>query len=335
MTWRLETEKGKAVKEVVTRLRVRSTEGGFVARFALPALLLILPVSSAAGLEWTNRYPKIANVAHHVYLEGFNLPTLAHGPTDPAPSPDGRTVAIAARGWLWLIDVQTREARRLTRGGGVDSRPAWSPDGRQIAFVRDSGRDTSILIVDVASRKERTLVDTPAMDLDPSFSSNGRFVFYSSAEAGDLDLWRIELSSSRKTRLTTARGLELQPQQLGTTDELVFVWKASSSSDNVAVLNLRDGKQRVLREEGVASQMRASASPSGGAIAVTVPLQDRLQLLLLDAKGGPPIRLAHVAHYPQTPSWSRDGAYIYYVQPDGEERFRLYRIAATGGNMEE
>jgi TolB protein len=303
------------------------------ARFALPALLIALPAGSTA--EWTNRYPKVANVSHHVYLEGFNLPTLAHGPTDPAPSPDGRSVAIAAGGWLWVMDIQTREARRLTRGGGVDSRPAWSPDGRQIAFVRDSGRDTSIVLVDLASRRERMLVDTPAMDLDPSFSSDGRAIFYSSAEAGDLDLWRIELESRRKTRLTTARGLELQPQQLGGTDELAFVWKASSASDNVAILNLSNGQQRLLREEGIASQMRVGASPSGEAVAVTVPLQDRLQLLLLDAKGGPPVRLAHAARYPQTPSWSRDGAYIYYVQPDGEERFRLHRVAAGGGEVEE
>jgi TolB protein len=287
------------------------------------------------GVEWTNRYPKVANVAHHVYLEGFNLPTLAHGPTDPAPSPDGKTLAIAARGWLWLMDVETRAARRLTRGGDVDSRPAWSPDGRQIAFVRDTSSDTSIVLIDVASRSERVLVDSPAMDLDPSFSSDGRSIFYSSAEAGDLDLWRIELASGRKTQLTTARGLELQPQQLGATDELVFIWKATSSSDNVAVLNLRTGKQRVLREEGVASQMRVSSSPSGRAVVVSVPLQDRLQLLLLDAKGGPPVRLAHSARYPQTPNWSRDGAFVYYVQPDAGEGFRLYRVAAVGGTIEE
>ncbi len=299
------------------------------------ALLLLAPLNSAAGGEWTNRYPKVANVAHHVYLEGFNLPTLAHGPTDPAPSPDGRTVAIAARGWLWLMDVETREARRLTRGGGVDSRPSWSPDGRQIAFVRDTGTDTSIVLIEVASRRERALVDTPAMDLDPSFSSDGRSVFYSSAEAGDFDLWRIELADGRKSRLTTARGLELQPQQLGDTGEIIFIWKASSSSDNLAVLNLAEGKQRVLHEEGIASQMRASPSPSGRSVVVSVPGQDRLQLLLIDAKGGPPVRLAHAGQYPQTPSWSRDGAHVYYVQPDLDERFRLYRVGATGGNVEE
>ncbi len=73
----------------------------------------------AAGVcgQWTNRYPKIANMSHHVYLEGYNLPTLNQGATDPAVSPDGKTLAIAARGWLWLMNTTTREAKRLTKSG--------------------------------------------------------------------------------------------------------------------------------------------------------------------------------------------------------------------------
>lgn len=215
------------------------------------ALLLLAPPSGAAGGEWTNRYPKLANAAHHVYLEGFNLPTLGPGATDPAPSPDGRTLAIAARGWLWLMDLGSREARRLTRGSGVDSRPAWSPDGRQIAFVRDDGRDTSIVLIDVASRRERTLVATAALDLDPAFSLDGKSLFYSSAEAGDLDLWRIDIASGRKQRLTTARGMELQPQPLSGGQELVYISKAGAA-DSVSVLSLRDGTQRVVHGEGIA-----------------------------------------------------------------------------------
>ena len=67
-------------------------------------------------------------------------------------SPDGRQVAFAwngeppdggARPWWqgnWDIYVKlvgSADMRRLTTGPGIDLAPAWSPDGREIAYVRD------------------------------------------------------------------------------------------------------------------------------------------------------------------------------------------------------
>jgi TolB protein len=292
------------------------------------ASLIVQP----AGAEWTNRYPKIAGVAHHVYLEGFNLPTFASSPTDPAPSPDGKRVAFAARGWLWLMDTETREARRLTRGSAVDSRPAWSPDGRSVAFIRDNSRDTSIWLVDVSGGRERLLVDSPAIDLDPVFSPDGKSIYYSSAEAGDLDVWRIELGSGSKSRLTTAKGQELSPQPI--VGGLVYVAKVSGSSDTVAKLAFDGGTITTLRREGLSPQLRLSASPDGRSFALTPLNGDRTQLLVSGADGGETLRLSPDARYPLTPAWARDGG-IWYVEPQGDERFGLFRVASTGGPAQE
>lgn len=302
------------------------------------ARLLILPVLALSAApshgEWTNRYPKIANVSHHVYLEGFNLPTFSASPSDPAPAPDGRTVAFAARGWLWAMDATTRQAVRLTRSKGVDSRPAWSPDGRQIAFVRDDGRDTAIMLVDVASRRERVAVNSAALDLDPAFAPDGGSLFYSSAEAGDFDLWRLDLGSGAKTRLTTDFGQELNPVPVKGGTALVYVAKVSSASDTVATLSLGDGVRRTLRSEGLAPQMRVAASPDGRSIAATIPDGDRWKIVAFDADGGDAVRLAPEARSPQTPAWSRGGA-VWFVEPTRDEQFALHRVAETGGAIED
>jgi TolB protein len=304
------------------------------ARVWCAALLSTLVVGAAYG-QWTHRYPRLANSGHQIYLEGYNLPTLNQGVTDPAPSPDGRALAIASRGWLWLMDTTTREARRITRGAALDSRPAWSPDGKQIAFVRDNTKDTSIVIIDVASGRERTLVDTPPLDLDPAFSRDGRSVFYSSAESGDLDLWRIDLATGERKRLTTDRGNEFQPQPLPGDTELLYVAKLGYL-DTISLLDLRPGgARRVLREEGIASQLRPALRPDGRSFVANMPAQDRWQLWLMDVRGGQSVQLAREVRYALMPAWSADAAHVYFVEPDADERLRVFRIAATGGAPED
>ena len=67
----------------------------------LSALLALVP--GAVSAQWTNRYPKLAGYNHHVYVEGFELPILVAGPTDPAPSPDGQHHRHLRRAWLDLV----------------------------------------------------------------------------------------------------------------------------------------------------------------------------------------------------------------------------------------
>ncbi len=69
------------------------------------------------------------------------------GADDPAPSPDGRTVAFTGSKLEKLegspvlrvctADVESGEVREITRGPNSDRAPRWSPDGRRLAFLSD------------------------------------------------------------------------------------------------------------------------------------------------------------------------------------------------------
>lgn len=294
-----------------------------------------LLLASTAAAQWTNRYPKLEGYSHHVYVEGFELPLLAAGPTDPAPSPDGRSVAFAARGWLWLLDLETGVARRLTSGPSVDSRPAWRPDGGALAFVRDDSESLAIWSLDLATGEEGLLFRDEAIVLDPAWSGDGEDLYFSAATEGDLDIWRLSPATGEPARVTAGRGLEVRPQPLAE-GALAYLSKGRSSSDAL-VHRTTEGSETRLRAESIASQARPGAHPSGATIALNWPAGDGgdgYRLLLVDPANPDPIEIVGARGLPLTPAPTADGRSVFYVEADRDERFRLKRASTRGGPVE-
>jgi TolB protein len=81
--------------------------------------------------------------------------------------------------------------------------------------------------------------------------------------------------------------------------------------------------------------MRSSLSPDGKNFVVNLPVQGRWQLWLMDLKNNPAIQIGQTTQYPLMPAWSPDNSFIYFSEPDANERFRLYRVPPTGGAPED
>ncbi len=107
---------------------------------------------------------------------------------------DGEGYLRELRNHLYVFDLATRSARQITSGPYDDSDPAWSPDGKWVAFSSnrtadpDSNENSDIFVVAAAGGEPRAITSAPTADQSPSWSPDGTMIAY--VEGGDpKDLW--------------------------------------------------------------------------------------------------------------------------------------------------
>lgn len=301
--------------------------------------LLIIPlfflVFNLHG-QWSNRYPKVDGYGHHVYLEAFELPVLNSGPTDIAPSPDGTQVAFAAKGYLWIMDLSTGTARQVTRDSGVDARPNWSPDGKQLVFVRDNSLDTRIMRMDISSGQVDELFNSEKMELDPIFSSDGASVYFSSASQGSFDLWEMDLATGKAVAVTERPSLERLPVPIPGDNSLLYLKKQGFSYDHIERVDLTSGRIDTLVADNFVSQAAFTLSPDGRTLAYTWPHINNYEIRLIDLeRPAVPLILTKTQGLPLWPKFSADGEWIYFTEFDDAERAHMYRMHISGALREE
>jgi Tol biopolymer transport system component len=119
---------------------------------------------------------------------GAPRPANAFEPLQAFPSPEGtRFVYARAEGenrQLWLWDVRTGTARRLTHARGRREDPVWSPDGSRIAFTMHvpwrRSHATAVGVVDAATGEERLIAAEPSSGRigSVSWTPRGRVLFH-------------------------------------------------------------------------------------------------------------------------------------------------------------
>ena len=105
---------------------------------------------------------------------------------------------------LVIQNVLTRKVEMRIPLKSVDEpeSPAFSPDGRFVAFDALRGAVGDIFTVDLESLAVMNVTNDPFGDRAPSYSPDGKFIVYTARVSGNDKLFKVDLESKQKTQVT-------------------------------------------------------------------------------------------------------------------------------------
>lgn len=141
----------------------------------------------------------------------------------PTLASDGKTVAFTVQEWsieknksatnLWFMPVAGGEPRRLTRADTTDASPAWSLDGKRIAFISKRGDDenAALYVIAVDGGEAEKILELPQAVASPRWLPDGKSVLVTTTvipqpagalKKGNLDAMKKELKRRKESKMT-------------------------------------------------------------------------------------------------------------------------------------
>jgi len=295
-------------------------------------------------------FSRYANGQHEIYMVsaiGGTERKLCSGiPAHPplSWSPDGKFIAFTAKDSgqntysINLLSVESLETRKLTEPSAEhqDWGPAFSPDGKQLAFIRTNGALTMgdiFIMRGNGSEPHRLTFDNTSIPTPPAWTGDGKSIVFSSPRTSIPTLWRISASGGPPSQIPQVGVVALHPSVSRGGHRLAYdqiIGRSSIWNIDLAKIGKRDSRTQVTASGGF--NWAPEFSPDGKRLAFLSDRLGRMEVWTCNKDGSDLIRLTNLggATSAGPPRWSPDGQRIAFDSSLGEHS-AIFVMKADGG----
>jgi Tol biopolymer transport system component len=160
-------------------------------------------------------------------------------------SPDGQQMAFESDRsgpyGIWIANTDGSNAKFLFGSLVYPSgSPAWSSDGRWIAFDTKIDKQAAIYVISAAGTAPRRLTHSRADDMAPCWSRNGKWIYFVSDRTGSFEIFKISPEGGEEIQITHAGGFGPQESSDG---KFLFYTRTRATSSPLLKMSAQGGPE--------------------------------------------------------------------------------------------
>lgn len=227
---------------------------------------------------------------------------------------------------IYVCEFDGHDVRQVTNKRSITSFPAWSSDGRYLAFTSFEKGPAKIYVRDLKSGLE-TIFNFSGGQIAPAWVPHRFELTATLSREGDQEIYLLTGGGKMIKRVTNSPGIDVDATWSPDGRMIAFVSKRAGTPQ-IYVQEMGSNRIRRLTFEG-RYNTQPSWSPKGDKIAYSSMAEGQLNIHVIDIEGNHPIRLTYNQGDNEAPSWSPDGSLIAF-KSTREGVARIYIMTAYG-----